>query len=179
MPRVVVYLDEVRCYDTEDTTGKDEVYVIGAVKTSDNSTSEGFVTRPIGIDDGNSLKFGPGGGYVFDRQLPRNGLFQIEMIALDSDTAKDADDYVMAKNTIDKALAAVPNPRVAVVGSLTLDAAESVVRMDKDDQLGTLLKPFAVGQLPDGWTLHKWDFQEEGLGWSTWKYEILYWVGKF
>jgi len=132
MPRVVVYLDEVRCHDTEDNTGEDEVYVIGAVKTSDNSTSEGFVTRPIGINDGKSLKFGPGGGYVFDRQLPKNGLFQIEMIALDSDVAKDADDYKLAKNTIDKALAAVPNPRVATVGSLTLDAAETVVRLDKD-----------------------------------------------
>ncbi|MEM9503101.1 MAG: hypothetical protein AAGA01_04000 [Cyanobacteria bacterium P01_E01_bin.43] len=179
MPRVVVYLDEVRCHDTEDKTGKDEVYVIGAVKTSDSKTSEGFVTRPINIDDDETLKFGPGGGYVFDEQLPRNGLFQIEMTALDEDTAKTASDYEQAKKAIDKALATVPNPRVAAVGSLTVEAADAAVRLDKDDELGTLLKPFSVSQIPDGWTLHRWDFEEEGLGWSTWKYEILYWVGKF
>jgi len=178
MPRIVVYLDEARCYDTEDQTGSDELYVVGAVKTSDNRTSAGFVTRPISIDEGQRLKFGPGGGYVFDENLPEGSLFQIEMTALEEDVAKTADDYQQIKTAIDKSLSLARDPRVSEIGSLTLDVADSIVRLDKDDQLGTVLKPFSVNQIPDGWTLHRWDFQEDGIGWSTWKYEILYWVGK-
>ena len=179
MPRIMVYLDEARCQNTEDVSGADELYVLGAIKTNSAYTSGGFVTQPISINDGQNRKFGPGGGYVFDKTLSNSDVFQVEMAAFDEDASKSAADYQRARDTINRALAATPNPAASTVGSLTLDVVNRLIQLDKDDQLHATLKPFSVSQLPNGWSLHRWNFQEDGIGWSTWKYEILYWVGKF
>jgi hypothetical protein len=181
MSRIIVLLDEAICYDTEDVTGKDDLYVVGAVKTSAGSTSGGFVTRPIRINSNETRKFTFGGGIVFDKEVPDNSPLQIEMIAFDEDAGKDVGRFDQARALVNKSITSIPNPSApwAMGTNIALDAVKVAMSLDQDDVLGSNRNTMFVGGVPRGWTFHQWNAKETGLGWSTWNYWIRYWIGRF
>ncbi|MBD1823636.1 hypothetical protein H6F51_14200 [Cyanobacteria bacterium FACHB-DQ100] len=177
MSRIMVLIDEAICYDTEDVTGADELYVVGAIRTNSGQTSGGFVTRPIGINTNETRKFTFGGGIVFDKEVPDSSPLQIEMIVFDEDASRDVSRYDQARALVDQAITAVPNP-LSAVASLPLDAIRTFMVLDQDDELGTNRETLFVGSVPHGWSFHQWNTQEAGL-WSSWNYWIRYWIGRF
>lgn len=178
MSRIIVSIDEAICYDTEDVTGADELYVVGAIRTSSGQTSGGFVTRPISINTNETRKFNFGGGIIFDKEVPDSSPLQIEMIVFDEDASKDVSRYDQARALVNQAVTAFPNPLFAAA-SLPLDAIRTFMVLDQDDELGTNRNTMFVGNVPRGWSFHQWNAKETGIGFSTWNYWIRYWIGRF
>ncbi|MBD1871314.1 hypothetical protein H6F95_29240 [Cyanobacteria bacterium FACHB-471] len=177
MARMLVYLDEVICHNTEDITGADEFYVIGAITTTDGQHSKAVVTRPMSINDRQTLKFGPGGGYVFDTNVADNTILQIEMIAFDEDAAKNIERYDQARQLANQALTVTP---VSFGGaSIALDAVRTLMQLDQDDELGTYRQPFHVWQMPQGCHFQQWNVHGGSTAFSDWNYWVRFWVCRF
>lgn len=168
MSKITVYLDRVKCSDTEDWTGADHFYLIGEVRPFDGSDPKGFITKPIRINDDEDRVLGSGGGRVFHRELPEDCEFQIEMIAYDQDAAADAEHFDEATQSLNEALA--NNLHLKDISPIVLSAIGTGLSLDKDDNLGTDRKRFTVGDLPNGRSRHKFKFAEDGL--SSWDYEV-------
>ncbi|HEY9709459.1 MAG TPA: hypothetical protein V6D48_14745, partial [Oculatellaceae cyanobacterium] len=81
MSRIRVVLENVTCYDTEDVTGADEFYLVGAI--SDGQQSSGVLTRPISVNDKQTKSFGIGGGTVFDAEVPEDRILKVALMAFD------------------------------------------------------------------------------------------------
>src|SRR5262245_51470399 len=91
MSRVRVVLDDVICWDTEDVAGGDEFYLTGAV--SDGQQNAGVLTVPLSIKGekkhGRTMRFGIGGGTVFDADVPDDRILKVALAAYDEDSNKD------------------------------------------------------------------------------------------
>ena len=184
MPRVMVNLVDVICFDPEDVTGGgDQFYVIGAV--SDGEQTRGITTEPIQVGANQTRAFGVGGGVVFDQNVPPDRVLKVALTAFDEDAGKDWAKQQQLINEITVAvaggLAAVPNPYTAgaaIVLPFVVSAAGSIIALDKDDNLGSHTQDFPVWSL--GQTTHpvQWQFNGDWaggfLGFSKWSYALRY-----
>lgn len=184
MPRVLVRLDDVVCFDPEDVTGSgDEFYVIGAV--SDGAQTEAITTVPIQVAKNETKAFGVGGGVVFDANVPTDRLLKVAITAFDEDSNKD---WAQRGQIVDeiaagvaKVLAAVPNPKTAAASEI-LPSVVSVVggffELDQDDNLGSYTQDFPVWSLAPGEHPQQWQFNGSWgggfLGFSKWSYALRY-----
>jgi hypothetical protein len=183
MPRMRVVLEDVVCYDTEDVTGGDEFYVIGTV--TDGGTTKGVATRPITINNGQTKRFGIGGGTVFDADVPDNRIVKVGLVAFDEDANKDwsrqGDVVTQIAKSVSDGLKLIPNPYTATAGAVlpfAVAAFGGVMRLDQDDELGQHLREFPVWAVPKGEHVQVWAFRG-GSGWySSWRYAVRYRVIK-
>lgn len=186
MPRVLVKLNDVVCFDPEDVTGSgDEFYVIGAV--TDGQQSAGIATVPIQVDSNQTRAFGVGGGVVFDKVVDRNHILKIALTAFDEDAAKD---WGKRQEIVDKitgavagGLGAIPNPYTAgaaVVLPFVMKAVGGLISLDEDDNLGSYTQDIPVWALSPGDSQREWQFNGEWgggfLGFSKWSYAVRYTV---
>ncbi|WP_414548921.1 hypothetical protein [Anabaena sp. CCY 0017] len=192
MVRMRVELVDVHCRDTEDVTGADEFYIVGAVglapmgkKENDDLKIRGVLTRPISINDKQTKKFGQGGGTVFDSDVPENRILQIALVAFDEDSNKDWSNHGETVTKIgagvSTALLATSVPPAQVAGLIlpvAIGVVGGIMKMDKDDELGQHLREFPVQSLPNGSHLQIWNFKKRGNWYSSWDYTVRYKIHK-
>ncbi len=182
MARMRVVLQDVVCNDTEDVTGPDEFYLMGAV--SDGTTNVGVLTRPININTGQTKQFGEGGGTVFDADVPNERILKVVLIAFDGDSNKDWSKHGEAVTkigaSVSSGLASIQNNYAAAAGVIlpfVVQGVGSIMSLDQDDELDQHLREFPVGSIPDGEHLQLWSFSQGGH-WSSWNYTVRYQVIK-
>ena len=178
--KVRVELIDVYCRDTEDVTGADEFYLVGAVATNEGKPSVGAIlTKPRSINDKQRKKFGT---IVFDKQVPVNGKLLIAMRAFDEDAAKDWDKHkglvTKISDGVATALKATGEPiadKVGTVLKVSVKALSIIGPLDKDDKLGDYQKEFKVSDLRKGENIVDWKFRrKDWTGYSSWNYTMRY-----
>ena len=173
---VRVEVHRVHCGNTEDVTGADELYIVGAL--SDGTTSRGALTSPMSINDNQDKEFNPSQRIAFDAEVEPNGVVRGGLKAYDEDFGKDWAKYGNTVTQISNAVAAglkeTKYPKAVVAGEIlgwAVKAANFLAPLDKDDLLGTTeLNVAAQGQ-----TLEEipWRFKKKGSGYSTWNYIVI------
>jgi hypothetical protein len=174
MQLVQVYLDQVTCFDTEDLTGADEFYVIGTIYTVDRRIVRPVATQPMDINDGQTFKFGPGGGYVFNEYLPDDAIVQLELRAFDEDAGSGAEKY---SKILSYSQQVANQTALGAPLGLALDGIKLILEADQDDNLTPNHLGVIDASTPFGWTLRYWDLYEPG-NYSSWSYRIQYWVNR-
>lgn len=177
--RVRIELLEVRCGNTEDVTGEDEFYILGAL--SDGTNTKGVLTSPFGINDGQIKPFRSEQQVLFDAIVPAGQTVRGGLKAFDEDFAKDWANYASDVNQLTwlvaSNLVASGNPYAMGAGTilgLAVGAFDAFASLDKDDDLGTIeLNVPASGSSVEE---KEWRFSEEGdiFGYSSWDYTVRY-----
>ena len=186
--QVRIELLDVKCGNTEDVTGEDEFYIVGALSDGISTNTKGVLTTPIGINDGQTKTFPAAqqvifNGYVLPQDSVRGGLK-----AFDEDFAKDWSKYgptvnAMGAKVIEK-IAEYSHPYAvpaAVILGAGLVGFNIGAYLDEDDELGKLeLNVPAIGPNVEERT---WRFRKTSSwynpGWSTWDYTVRYRITRF
>jgi len=180
MPRMMVQLADVTCWNTEDIQGADEFYIVGAIIASygQQKIVRSVLTRPFSINDNQTVPFRlpP----VFDAEVPDNWYLKFALTALDEDSAKDWTKFEQAN----RALISAAEGAIGYAGGATIPALlESVkwfIKQDQDDILGRHTENwYPVRSFPHGWQLMTWPFSGGSTFYSNWNYQVRYWVGKW
>jgi hypothetical protein len=177
MVRMKIELIDVYCRDTEDVTGADEFYLVGAL--AGGTVVKPILTKPISINDKQRKTFPAGESVLFEGDVPQGQSVKGGIKAFDEDFGKDWAQYGSTVTAISGAvstlLGAVGGPAGATAGAI-LGALTKVggilSSLDKDDLLGTTeLEISATGP---AFEERSWLMKEGGLGWSTWDYTVRY-----
>lgn len=179
MARIKLILQDVTCYDTEDVTGADEFYLVGAI--SDGIETSPVLTKPISVNDNQTKSFGDGGATVFDKEVPNDRVLKIALVAFDEDAGKDWSKHgeMVTKigNTVSQGISSIPRPEAAAAGMIlpfVIAGVGTLMQLDQDDELGKYTYDIPVSSLPNGNHLQVWSFQGGGGWWSSWKYAVRY-----
>jgi hypothetical protein len=174
--RVRVQLSNVKCFDTEDSLGADEFYVVGA--SAHGSDAHAVLTTPMDINDGQTRSFRANQAVVFDGAMPESDAIHAGLVAYDEDCGKDWSKYGDMVNTIsDLAAAGLAAGGYPTAGSVVKYAAKAVglaCSLDSDDELGRVdLFVAASGPAVEDaiWKLRR---PSAGLLSSSWSYEVRY-----
>jgi hypothetical protein len=176
--RVRVELLDVQCGNTEDVTGPDEFYLVGAFEQGGKAKS--VLTRPFDINDGQTQTFPASEKVVFDGDVPLKQSISGGLIAYDEDYAKDwAKQKEMAKKITDGVSAgasSADNKNVRTAGTVLKIAYEIwnvIASLDQDDELGrTEINVAAAGPAEE--TI-AWKFErKDPTGFSSWEYTVRY-----
>jgi len=183
MSRMRVVLNNVSCSDTEDVTGPDEFYLVGAI--SDGTVTRAVLTKPISVNDGQTKSFGQGGGIVFDQDVQDNNVLKIALVAFDEDAGKDWAKYgdlvSIIGNAVSAGLATMPNPTTwaaSVLIPFAIGAVGGLMGLDKDDRLGQYSCDFPVSALEIGEHPQTWPFRGGHTRWSNWNYAVRFTITK-
>ncbi len=176
--QVRIELLNVKCNNTEDVTGADEFYILGAL--SDTTNTKGALTSPISINDGQTKTFNSAQQVIFDADVPEGQTVRGGLKAFDEDFAKDWAKYDSTVNQISDAvaggLAASGNPKAATAGTILKFAVKgfgTLASLDKDDHLGTLELnvPVSGPEIEE----KEWKFsKKDWTGYSSWNYIVRY-----
>ena len=178
--RVRIEVHRVHCGNTEDATGADELYIVGAL--SDGTTSRGALTSPMSINDNQEKEFNPSQRVIFDAYVKPDALVRGGLKAFDEDFGKDWAKYKDTVNKISElvsqGLKSTKKPKAVVAGEILSYATKAFglfAPLDKDDELGTKelnvpAQGSSVEEIP-------WKFQKKGSvlnpGVSTWNYTVV------
>ena len=178
MSRIRIELLRVHCGNTEDVTGGDELYIVGAL--SDGITSRGALTSPMSINDNQEKEFNPSQRIIFDADVKPDSVVRGGLKAFDEDFGKDWAKYgstvTEISNKVSEGLKASNNPKAVAAGeilNLATKAFGFLASLDKDDHLGTIeLNVPAQGSSVEE---KVWEFYKKGpIGFSTWNYTVVY-----
>ena len=179
MTRVQIVLHDVICRNTEDVTGPDEFYLVGVV--TDGKITKTVLTTPIVINDQQQKSFENGGGVIFDSEVPSEAVVKIAILAFDEDAGKDWSKYgeIVKKinEKVSAALQLIPSPYTATASAILpsiVNAAGYIMKLDKDDLLGTLSKDIPIAVFPKGQHWQAWNFSGGSWWWSNWSYTVRY-----
>ena len=175
--RVRIELQDIICRDTEDITGADTFYLVGAL--SDGASTKAVLTRPVWINNYQTKPFRPEDQLLFDARVPERDTVRGGLTAFDQDYAKDwakhGDMGTKITNGVAALLAASGNPKAIAAGAILKGAVtvwDGLARLDVDDKLGSLeLTVPASGPSAES---KSWDLKKTGWGLSTWDYTIRY-----
>jgi hypothetical protein len=180
MPYIRVELDRVHCGNTEDGSGADHLYIVGAL--SDGADSKGVLTSPMRINDDQTKWFDASQRVIFDSYVEPNGSIRGGVKAYDEDFGKDWAKYGATITKISDAVAAglkaTKDPYAVGAGEILSwagKAANFLAPLDEDDFLGEkLLDIPAQGANVEE---QHWEFFKKGSGWfdpgySTWNYTV-------
>ena len=177
---VRIELLRVHCGNTEDTTGADEFYVVGAL--TDGTTSKGALTSPMSINDNQEKEFNPSQRVLFDADVTSDAVVRGGLKAFDEDYAKDWAKYgstvTAISNQVSQGLKSTKDPYAVVAGEILSWATKAfgiLAPLDKDDHLGTIeLNVPAQGA---SYEEIIWKFSKGGSvlnpGISTWNYSVV------
>lgn len=183
-PRHVrIEIESIYCDNTEDVTGEDELYFVGAGVNRNDKQVTPVLTTPIGINDRQTKQLPPDQRIVFDGTVEAADTIVIGLKAYDEDAAKDwsnrGDKLSKIASTISAGLATA-GPQGVVAGSvieLTVAVLNLIVSLDKDDELGTWSVELPVLTLPIPESALTWDFsRHRNIGYSTWEYKVTFLV---
>lgn len=179
--RVTVELLDVICHDTEDMTGADEFYVIGAVRVGDRSGAT--ATKPMRINDGERRGFMPTERVLYDGPVGPNDELVVGLTAFDQDAAVDWEKHGPAIERGVQKLADVvkkiPEPKVQITAEIIKHAVPlfgALVKLDVDDELDRKAITLPVRSLPIGRVHRNWQVQGRlfsgFLDFSDWHYNV-------
>lgn len=182
-PRHVrIEIKSIYCDNTEDVTGADELYFIGAGVSRSDKQITAVLTKPIDINDGETKEILPDQRIVFDGTVECADTIVIGLKAYDEDAAKDWDGKRgELLSNISSAVAtglATTGPQGVVAGAVVKGAVEGfkfLVSLDKDDELGSWEVTIPVVTLPLPRSERPWNFvRNRKIGWSTWNYTVTF-----
>ena len=181
MVRMKIELIDVVCRDTEDVTGADEFYLLGAL--AGGTVVKPILTKPISINDNQRKTFPAGESVLFEGDVPQGQSVKGGIKAYDEDAGKDWAQYgstvTAISGAVSTALATFGGPQGATAGAVLSAATKGVgilASLDKDDLLGsTELEISATGP---AFEERSWLMKEGGLGWSTWDYTVRYRIAR-
>jgi hypothetical protein len=183
MPRILVQLADVTCWNTEDIQGADEFYIIGSIIASFDQQKiiRPVLTRPLSINDNQTVPFNLPA--VFDAEVPDNWYLKFALVALDEDSSKDWSKFEQANRAIvgaaESGAAAAAYAGAPIIPGI-LESVRWFVRQDQDDILGKHSEHwYPVRTFPHGWQLMTWPFSGGSNFYSNWNYQVRYWVGKW
>jgi hypothetical protein len=171
-----IELIDVVCRDTEDVTGADEFYLVGAL--AGGTVVKPILTKPIDINDDQRKTFPAGESVLFEGDVPQGQSVKGGIKAYDEDAGKDWSDYHTRVLEITTAVVAVVSrmgPLAATAAAILAAAivgASITVSSDKDDLLGST--ELEISTTGPAFEERSWLMMEEGFGWSTWDYIVRY-----
>ncbi len=176
--QVRIELLNVKCGNTEDVTGADEFYIVGAL--SDGTNTNAALTSPISINDGQTKSFSSGQQVIFNANVPQGVTVRGGLKAFDEDWAKDWSKYsstaTKIKDAVVAGLTASGNPKAVTAATILnygFQAFSTISSLDKDDQLGK----FELNVSPIGPNVEEktWKFKKsDWTGYSSWDYTVRY-----
>ncbi len=175
MVRMKIELIDVYCRDTEDITGADHFYLVGAL--AGGTVVKPILTKPIKINDKQRKTFPAGESVLFEGDVPQGQSVKGGIKAYDEDASHDWGQYGSTVTGISSAVSSVlAMTGVGATAGAVLSAATQGVgllaSLDKDDLLGTTeLEISATGP---AFEERSWLMVEKGIGWSTWNYTVRY-----
>lgn len=183
MGKIRITLDSVHCSDTEDVSGADTFYIVGAVITDDPDLRKGILTTPFDINDGQTKGFRPEDAILFEGDLPDDQSVGLMLQAFDEDADHD---WAQRPKWIDETTKGVgvaaggavvaglsTNPvgwgviAAGVATGLTVGGFYLLVGSDKDDQLGSANIVIPVKGYAD--ELQSWSFSHHHGGYLPWE----------
>ncbi|MEP0885209.1 hypothetical protein NDI49_27030 [Trichocoleus sp. ST-U3] len=177
---VRIEVHRVHCGNTEDVTGADELYIVGAL--SDGTTSRGALTSPMSINDNQEKEFNPSQRVIFDADVEPNAVVRGGLKAFDEDFSKDwakyGDTVNKISNQVSQGLKSTQDPTAVAAGEILSYATKAFgffASLDKDDELGTI----ELNVPAQGTSVEEigWKFQKKGSvfnpGVSTWNYTVV------
>jgi hypothetical protein len=181
MTRVKIELLKVECKDTEDVTGADEFYLVGAL--AGGGTTKAILTTPISINDGEVKTFKREQSILFEGDVPAGQNIQGGIKAYDEDAGKDWSKYGETITGITSAVSAalsLAGPKGALAGTILSAAVKGggiLASLDKDDELGST--ELVISPTGPAFEEIAWKFSKKGsLGWSTWDYTLRYRISR-
>ena len=179
--QVHIELLDVRCGNTEDVTGADEFYIVGAL--SDSANTGAALTTPININDGQTKSFRADQRVIFDAYVPNGVTVRGGLKAYDEDFAKDWSQYGPMVNQITTVvvagLQATGDPYAVTAAQILNYGVKGFgffASLDKDDELGKL--ELNVSPLGPNVEEKTWRFLRTASIWnpglSTWDYIVRY-----
>ncbi|WP_216595239.1 hypothetical protein [Cylindrospermum stagnale] len=178
MPRIKIQLVNVQCKDTEDVTGADELYLVGALVGG--GITKAILTTPIDINDGEVKKFKPDQSILFEGNVPADESIKGGIKAYDEDAGKDWSKYGDTVTGITSAVSAVlaaAGPKGVLAGTILSASVKGVgilASLDKDDLLGST--ELVISSTGPAFEEVAWRFKKTGssLGYSDWDYTLRY-----
>lgn len=184
--RLRVWLQSVKCRNTEDTTGADEFYLLGFV--SDGGTTKPVLTKTVSVNDNQTKSLSMNGSsLVFDANVPDDRVLKVGLVAYDKDSKSDWEKNkglaTKIADTAGSALIATGNPYAAGAGAAlpaVVRGIGAIMQLDKDDELGRYTGNFSVEGLPaNRETSRMWTFKRSPVPWwSDWDYTVTFAIGK-
>jgi hypothetical protein len=181
MVRMKIELIDVYCRDTEDVTGPDEFYLVGAL--AGGTVVKPILTKPISINDKKTKTFPAGESVLFEGEVPQGQSVKGGIKAYDEDFGKDWAQYgstvTAISGAVSTALSTFGGPQGATAGMILGAVTKGIgffSSLDKDDLLGTTeLEISATGP---AFEERSWLMVETGIGWSTWNYTVRYRIAR-
>ncbi|CDM98147.1 MULTISPECIES: hypothetical protein [Limnospira] len=182
MTRIRIELIDVYCADTEDITGADDFYLVGALVGGD--VTKAILTRPIKINDKQRKQFNPQDSVLFDGNLLPGQVIKGGLKAYDEDAGKDWSKYgdtITAISSMVSSAISAAGPYGVLAGTILSAATTGVgilASLDKDDLLGASeLEISAVGPANE---VREWKMSKKNtfVGWSTWDYTVRFMISR-
>jgi hypothetical protein len=172
-----IELVDVYCGNTEDVTGADEFYLLGALAAG--TVVKPVLTTPININDKQTKTFPAGQTVIFEGEVPQGQSVKGGIQAFDEDFGKDWAKYGSTVSAISAAVSKIlsmAGPAGVTAGAI-LGAATTVggilSSLDKDDLLGTT--QLEISPTGPAFEERRWLMKKTGsIGWSTWDYTVRY-----
>jgi hypothetical protein len=178
--RVRIELERVTCRDTEDVTGADEFYAVGAGADRLSGANQVLLSKPISIDNGQTRNF-PADTVqrvLFEGTVDASSTVIFSARFYDEDANHDWTKHgkmvsdLSAKVSTGLGLLGPKGIAAGAVVAILTQGVGLILSLDKDDLLGEVTREYFVGRLPVGTTVHTLAIKGGGGWWSSWSYLI-------
>ncbi|MFF0297274.1 hypothetical protein ACFYST_28555 [Kitasatospora sp. NPDC004614] len=171
-----ITLNRVKCINTENQSGADDFYVVGA--TVAGGKTQPALVSPMQIKDGQELPFSADQRVVFNGPVTDTDTLHLGLAAYNQDSKRDWQQRGDAAARITAAAGALPVPTGELLVSTAGTAANAVLGgLDPDDKLGQLALDVPIKDLKPG-TDKKWTCSSKPGAVNSWQYEVYYTVEK-
>ena len=180
MTKIKIELVDVYCGNTEDVTGADEFYLVGALVGG--GVVKSILTMPININDKQRKTFPAGQTVIFEGEVPQGQSVKGGIKAYDEDAAKDWSQYGSTVTAISGSVSTVlaaTGPQGATAGMILGAVTQGVdffSSLDKDDLLGST--ELEISATEPEFEERSWVMKAGGTGWSTWNYTVRYRISR-
>jgi hypothetical protein len=180
--RVRIELDHVRCSDTEDVTGADEFYAIGAGADRFSGANNTLLSKPFNINNGQTKDFPVESSQrvIFEGTVDAASTIVAGVKFLDEDANHDWSKYgsmvtdLSGKVSTGLALLGPYGKGAGAVLTTVTQAAGLIMSLDQDDLLGDITIELPVSKFPIGTSLYPLTVRGGGGWWSSWNYIVYY-----
>lgn len=183
--KVMIELESVKCYDTEDWTGDDELYIAGAVQLDNNRSP--YVTSLVYINDGETKIFQGDEKLVYYNEKTDNGKISMGLVAYDRDISASWKKSEL-RETLDGISSTVSFTKTALnlfeitffdftakIITGTIKVLNSICDSDEDDKLGKVKLHLPLNTISPGTHYFNRVIKDSDMGgMSSWKYRLYF-----
>ncbi len=180
--RVRIELDTVSCADTEDVTGADEFFAIGAGVDRFSGAHNELLSKPFAVNNGEKKTFPVESvqRVLFEATVDAASTIVVGVEFLDEDANHDWTKHgAMVTDLSNKVSAglALLGPYGKIGGAVltvVTQAAGLIMALDQDDLLAAIPIELPVAQLPTGTSTYTIPVRGGSGWWSSWSYQVSY-----